>query len=605
VEPLNVYQPGQIFIVNWTGQDSTSGVDGYDVQVRDGVSGAWTDWLTDTVLISETFTGQDGHTYAFRSRAWDNAGNMESWPTQPDAETAIDVNMMRSMVDDLPSYQSSFQFLVTWHSDGEAMSYDVQVRDGMDGPWTGWLTGTTAVSETFTGEDGHTYYFRSRARDSVGNVEAWPVDPDAQTTMDLSPPTSAVEPLHAYQKALIFTVTWAGQDSASGVVNYDVQVRDGESGTWIDWMIDTMMTSETFTGQDGHIYYFRSRSRDNVGHVETWPTEPDTWTTVDVNAPTSAVEPLDVYQTTLSFPVSWLGEDGTSGVASYDIWVREEVSDGLSGWSRWIGGTTGTSATFDSEDGQTYYFRSQASDSAGNVEAWLPEPDAQTTVDLSPPTSAVWPLVAYQTALSFTVSWVGQDSTSDVASYDLQVREGMEGAWTDWRRTPGTAISATFNGENGHTYYFRSRAEDSAGNIEAWPESWDAKTTVSLMGPPDLRIAKHAPRLVHPKSWITYTLTVTNVGGDDAVGLVITDTVPANSHYVRGGTYTDDEVRWELDRLAPGSHAEFRFVVTSTRDIINENYGVSAQGGYGAYGVVPVVTEVKYIVYLPLVMRNR
>lgn len=50
-------------------------------------------------------------------------------------------------------------------------AYDVQARDGYEGAWTGWLTGTIATSGTFTGIHGHTYFFRARARDQVGNEE--------------------------------------------------------------------------------------------------------------------------------------------------------------------------------------------------------------------------------------------------------------------------------------------------------------------------------------------------------------------------------------------------------------------------------------------------
>ena len=56
-------------------------------------------------------------------------------------------------------------------------SYDIQYRDG-GGSWQDWHTGTTATSATFHGVLGHTYSFRSRARDWAGNQELYPVDPD-------------------------------------------------------------------------------------------------------------------------------------------------------------------------------------------------------------------------------------------------------------------------------------------------------------------------------------------------------------------------------------------------------------------------------------------
>ncbi len=79
-------------------------------------------------------------------------------------------------------------FLVTWSgsdADSGIVSYDVQVRDGASGTWTGWLAGTTDTSATYTdGVAGHTYYFRSVAHDAMGNVESdLPADGDAHTTV--------------------------------------------------------------------------------------------------------------------------------------------------------------------------------------------------------------------------------------------------------------------------------------------------------------------------------------------------------------------------------------------------------------------------------------
>ncbi len=52
--------------------------------------------------------------------------------------------------------------------------YDVQVKDGYNGVWTGWLTHTTALSGTYPqAMDGHTYFFRVRAVDLYGNWSAW------------------------------------------------------------------------------------------------------------------------------------------------------------------------------------------------------------------------------------------------------------------------------------------------------------------------------------------------------------------------------------------------------------------------------------------------
>jgi spore germination protein YaaH/flagellar hook assembly protein FlgD len=76
----------------------------------------------------------------------------------------------------LPATQGDEGFVVTWSAtDVSAIaSYDVQAStDG--GPWTAWLTGTTATSDVWLGRDGHGYAFRGRAKDAKGNLGSWNV----------------------------------------------------------------------------------------------------------------------------------------------------------------------------------------------------------------------------------------------------------------------------------------------------------------------------------------------------------------------------------------------------------------------------------------------
>jgi hypothetical protein len=71
-------------------------------------------------------------------------------------------------VDPLPAWVSTERFTVTWSGrdvwEG-ITAYDLQVRDGYEGQWEGWLTSTLTTSAPFTGVHGHTYFFRARAID--------------------------------------------------------------------------------------------------------------------------------------------------------------------------------------------------------------------------------------------------------------------------------------------------------------------------------------------------------------------------------------------------------------------------------------------------------
>jgi hypothetical protein len=94
-----------------------------------------------------------------------------------------------STVSLLPDLVYSTTFTVAWEgwdSESGVWAYDVQVRDGAGGTWGDWLHMTPATSGQFTGEDDHSYYFRCRAIDNVGNWEPWPDQTQAHTTVDLS-----------------------------------------------------------------------------------------------------------------------------------------------------------------------------------------------------------------------------------------------------------------------------------------------------------------------------------------------------------------------------------------------------------------------------------
>jgi len=80
-----------VFGVSWNGTDATSGIASYDVQYRvDG--GAWQPWLTATSLTQAAFVGAKPHSYGFRCRATDRAGNVEAWPGSADASTTVNLD---------------------------------------------------------------------------------------------------------------------------------------------------------------------------------------------------------------------------------------------------------------------------------------------------------------------------------------------------------------------------------------------------------------------------------------------------------------------------------------------------------------------------------
>ena len=157
----------------------------------------------------------------------------------------------------LDATQRDEGFTVSWagtDATGVA-SYDVQVStDG--GAWTDWLLGTTATSGSWLGQDGHGYAFRTRGRDTKGNLSAWNVSATWSATPALAvggfgqvrtnglsyrtgPDTSATK-LGTVDAGTVVAVT-GGPTTADGYVWWQVTqpvlewgtVTFAEAGVWM------------------------------------------------------------------------------------------------------------------------------------------------------------------------------------------------------------------------------------------------------------------------------------------------------------------------------------------------------------------------------------
>lgn len=219
--------------------------------------------------------------------------------------------------------------------------------------------------------------------------------------------------------------------------------------------------------EQGSVYGFNT-----VDGLEMAPV----WRSQDRLAPVSRLEPLPP-ESPGPFRVSWSGEDrGISGIALFEVQVRE----GASGeWSLWYAGEE-TTSWFSGRGGHTYSFRVRARDRAGNVEPWPSGAQAMTTVENRPPQSQMRPLQAYERN-GVRVRWSGQDvGGSGLLGFDVQYRRADQIGWSDWlTQTFGT--SQVFRGQTGVRYYFRVRAVDTAYNAEPWRQG-EGDTWTTLYG---------------------------------------------------------------------------------------------------------------------------
>jgi PKD repeat protein len=133
------------------------------------------------------------------------------------------------------------------------------------------------------------------------------------------------------------------------------------------------------------------------------------------------------------------------------------------------------------QDYSSLYWRLQACNELGCSDAAI----GHFGIDRTVPATAVNSLSATTYETVFQVSWTGgNDNASSIRWYDVQYRDGERGEWVDWQ-TNVVGTVAIFVGQTGHKYYFRARALDNAGNLEAYAEgNGDTVTTVDPTAAP-------------------------------------------------------------------------------------------------------------------------
>jgi hypothetical protein len=283
---LPTYETSLSFTVSWSPDPGVTDILTYQIQYNAG--SGWVTWLGDTSATSALFTATGQGVYAFRSTAFDHAGNSETPPATNDTWTIVDTLAPASTVQALPAYETNLTFSVTWGpmlGNTDIASYQVQASDN-GGPWTSWLVATAGGSANFNGTDGHRIAFRSLATDLAGNSESKGSGNDTWTSVDVTPPGSSVVSLPRYEASLSFSISWGPAVGVTDSVSFTIYVSDND-GTWtsVAGLVNTASTSATFAGADGHVYAFRSLAKDAAGNTEMKASGNDTFTFVDVTRP--------------------------------------------------------------------------------------------------------------------------------------------------------------------------------------------------------------------------------------------------------------------------------------------------------------------------------
>ena len=92
LSPLPQYSPVDHLMLRWNVAEAGAGIDRYEIEYRDQADSQWqtaqtvSDSATTSIQITDTIPG---HSYDFRMRAIDRAGNFEPWPISAESSTTV------------------------------------------------------------------------------------------------------------------------------------------------------------------------------------------------------------------------------------------------------------------------------------------------------------------------------------------------------------------------------------------------------------------------------------------------------------------------------------------------------------------------------------
>jgi hypothetical protein len=332
-----------------------------------------------------------------------------------------------------------------------------------------WVQTTGPASFGISTPDKHVLEFQSE--DNAGNVEPLQV---ATIRIDLQAPPSAQQVSSAppgWQHANQFRLSWRSPVDQSGVSGVYVRFdrppagpQDGEFYPGVESADGLQVPSE---GKHTAYVWLRDGAG-NSDHRTAVAVKDALW--YDATSPSATMSVAGTpglngwYVSTVRLTLT--ANDAGSGPAKVRYQVNQEPWVELPG----AGGQVELA-----HEGQ-HLVRMVAVDVAGNSSAPV---EKLAKIDLQPPTARLGALERYQGLPSFNVSWFAVDYASGVEWYDVQVRDNLDGAWADW--IPQTGVTTgLYPGQRGHSYCFRVRGRDRAGNLQAYGEAQGCTVTETV-----------------------------------------------------------------------------------------------------------------------------
>ena len=476
------FTPGTTNTITWS-DESASGAIAYQAQAALDSAfaniAASSNWIATT---SHEFTGlQDRQTYYYRVRARD-LGLNESTMSLRVASTQ-DASAPATTVDVLPTYTSTPTFDIPWSgTDAASGVATVDLYYAKDGAaftlLPGFTTNPIAFNASLLGDG--TFVFYTIGHDAVGNLEAAPAVPDAQTTIDTSAPGApSIAALPLFTPGSQFTLSWS-DEAASGAAAYRAETSTAADFSSIAMATDWISAHEfAFTGlADGQTYYFRVQARDAAENPTGYSGAQST--TMDATAPASSAANPSLVDG-LQYEIAWSATDAGSGLQHVALWYSH---NGATFVAHPGGPFTTSPILFDAalSGGEgSYAFYTVAQDQVGNTETAPATPDATLITDsVGPNAPTLAALPAYELDTTLDLSW-SNESASGAVEYRAQTSISADFASIAFQSDWIAATQHTFDAVvDGSTYYLRVLARDAAFNETA---SASAQVTIDASAP--------------------------------------------------------------------------------------------------------------------------
>ncbi len=460
---------GVTYNITGTATDNTGGSGVQKVEVSTDGGNSWTTTgVTDTsgagswATWSYNWTPPLEGTFTIKSRATDNAGNVET----PGAGVTV------ILVDKAPpvttitapangAYLRGTSYNITGTSSdatGIQAFFEIYINGGFlgfpTGNYPGALTGTVYTvswSQNWTLPADGTYTITAEdVRDSAGNIET--PGPSVTVTVDNTPPVVSA----GVDKTANAVYTQTATATDTNPMTYQWSKVSGP-GT-ITFGTQTASSTTVSASADG-TYSLQFTATDAAGNSAS-STMTLTW---DATAPSSSIAaPSGPYVSGASCNISGTASDTVTGVQMVRVGI---TPDG--GTTTWYDATGTTSWSYPwtfPADG-SYSITSRATDNAGNVET--PSAGVTVTVDNTVPTSSLTAPAAGTIIYGASTNVTGTAADTGPGVQTVEVGITPNGGTTTWYPATGTTSwNYPWTLPADGSYKIQTRATDKGNHVE-------------------------------------------------------------------------------------------------------------------------------------------